>query len=160
MAAIKSRYFMIFSCKSFRESSATRTRRAELFRKNQARGGGTGGRSARTEAIASRVNTVSSISAGREKVSKGEQKSTKAEHGTGQQRLGREGSLAQLALGSATFSFICMHFVVSMQQLGFAGTEVTFGLPTAGQRKMLRQTISNALIAALRITLRLYIHRE
>jgi hypothetical protein len=114
------------------------------------RGGGTGGRSLRTDAMESVVKTIRSVVDGIDKVSRGAQKRINAEHDTGQQLIGCDSSPIHPLRSGACF-FVFTHSLVVGQQLGFFVEATALGFPTAGQRKTPRQTINTPAVTALRI---------
>jgi len=95
IAAIKSRYFMIFSCSYFVNPRLRKlARSARVFctkpnavRENQIRGGGVGGRSIRSDAVASSIARVWPLNCGAENFSEIGQKRFNVAHETVQQLL-------------------------------------------------------------------------
>jgi hypothetical protein len=119
---------------------------------NQIRGGGVGGRSIRSAAVASSIAKVRPLKRGVENLSEVGQKRINVEHETVQQLLGCDsrphGSCCDVC------SCVILHPDILEQQSGAFVTVTTFGLATSGQRKVTRQTTNKALSPALRMTFR------
>jgi hypothetical protein len=158
IAAIKSRYFMILSCWDFvnpRPRELTRSAREfcaepNAVGENQIRGGGVGGRSIRANAVASSIAKVRPLKRGVENPSEIGQKRISVEHETVQQLLGCDS--CPHGCWRDVCSCVILHPDILEQQSGALVTVTTFGLATAGQRKITRQTINKALRPALRMT--------
>jgi hypothetical protein len=158
IAAIKSKYFMIFSCWDFVSPRLRKlTRSARVFcaepnavGENQIRGGGVGGRSIRADAVASSIAKVWPLKRGVENLSEIGQKRINVEHETVQQLPGCDlcphGSWFDVCSG------IILHPDILEQQSGAFVTATKFGFATSGQRKVTRQTINKALRPTLRMT--------
>ena len=129
-------------------------RRAERCgRENQIRGGGVGGRSIRADAVASSIAKVWPLKRGVENLSEIGQKRIRVEHETVQQLLGCD-SCPQRSSWDVC-SGVNLHPDILEQQSGAFLTVTMFALPTAGQRKVTRQTINKTLTPALRMTFEL-----
>jgi hypothetical protein len=154
IAAIKSKYFMIFSCWDFLNPrlleyarNARLLRRAERCgRENQIRGGGVGGRSIRTDAVASSIAKVWPLKRGVENLSEVGRKRISVEH----ERCNN--CWAAIHGCSDGCSCVILHCDILEQQSGAFVTMTTFGLAISGQRNVTRQTINKVLIPALRMT--------
>jgi len=120
---------------------------------NQIRGGGVGGRSIRADAVASSIAKVWPLKRGVENLSEIGQKRIRVEHETVQQLLGCD-SCPQRSSWDVC-SGVILHPDILEQQSGAFLTGTMFALPTAGQRKVTRQTINKTLTPALRMTFEL-----
>jgi hypothetical protein len=98
IAAIKSKYFMIFSCLDFvnprlRKLASEFCAEPNAVGENQIRGGGVGGRSIRADAVASSIAKVRPLKRGVENPSEIGQKRISVEHETLQQLRGCDSCL-------------------------------------------------------------------
>jgi hypothetical protein len=120
---------------------------------NQIRGGGVGGRSIRSDAVASSIAKVWPLKCGVGNPSEIGQKRISVEHETVQQLLGCDVSPPHRSCREVC-SFVILHPETLEQQSGAFVTVTTFGLATSGQRKVTKQTINKALRPTLRMTFR------
>ena len=109
-----------------------------------------GGRSIRTDAIASSIAKVWPLKRGVENLSEVGQKRISVEHETVQQLPGCDSCPHRSCCDFC--SGVILHRGILEQQSGALVTVMTFGLATSGQRKVTRQIINKALIPVLRMT--------
>ena len=118
---------------------------------NQTRGGGVGGRSIRTDAVASSIANVRQSKRGIGNPFEVGQKRISVEQETVQQLLRCDVSPPHRSCCDVC-SFVTLHPDILEQQSCAFVTVITSGFATPGQRNVTRQTINKALMPALRMT--------